>query len=73
MGSTRLSSGFDYIGPDRFDIYWMRHKNKWHPVFQGVALKQAFELMIAFRRSIRFDSMRFNLAPDPSATTEMTR
>ncbi|WP_294538280.1 hypothetical protein [uncultured Rhodoblastus sp.] len=36
----------DYIGPDHFDIYWMRHNNHWHPVFQGVALKQAFELMI---------------------------
>ena len=36
----------DYLGPDNFDIYWMRHNDQWHPVFHGVTLKQAFELMI---------------------------
>lgn len=36
----------DYSGPDDFDIYWMRHNGQWHPVFQGVTLAQAFELMI---------------------------
>ena len=36
----------DYIGPDNFDIYWMRHDDRWHPVFHRVTLKQVFELMI---------------------------
>jgi hypothetical protein len=36
----------DYIGPDNFDLFWMRHNDQWHPVAQGLTLKQAFEMMI---------------------------
>ena len=34
------------MGPGKFDIYWMRHNDQWHPMYQGAMLKQVFELMI---------------------------
>jgi len=37
----------DYIGPDRFDIFWMRHTGAWWPLHRGVTLDDALKLMIA--------------------------
>ncbi len=38
---TRL----DRVGPDRFDIYWMRHTGKWWRVHQSVSLAKALKLI----------------------------
>ena len=38
---TRL----DRVGPDRFDIYWMRHTGKWWRIHQGVSLAEALKLI----------------------------
>ncbi len=35
----------DRVGPDRFDIYWMRHTGKWWPVYAGVSLAKALRLL----------------------------
>jgi hypothetical protein len=37
----------DFMGPDRFDIYWMRHNDQWWPVHHGVPLKEALELIVS--------------------------
>ena len=34
-------------GPDRFDIFWMRHTGKWYPVHHGVTLDEALGLLIS--------------------------
>jgi hypothetical protein len=34
---TRL----DHMGPDRFDIYWMRHTGQWWPLFHGLTLAES--------------------------------
>jgi hypothetical protein len=31
----------DHMGPDRFDIYWMRHTGTWWPVFNALTLAEA--------------------------------
>lgn len=36
----------DYIGPDRFDIYWMRHTGAWWALHRSVTLDDALKLMI---------------------------
>ncbi len=35
----------DRTGPDRFDIYWMRHTGKWWRLHTDVSLAQALHLM----------------------------
>jgi hypothetical protein len=36
----------DHMGPNSFDIYWMRHNGNWWPLYRGVTLDQALRLMI---------------------------
>lgn len=36
----------DFMGADRFDIYWMRHNDQWCLVHQGATLKEALQLLI---------------------------
>ena len=35
----------DRVGPDRFDIYWMRHTGKWWRLYAGVTLAKALEIL----------------------------
>ena len=35
----------DRIGPDRFDIYWMRHTGKWWRLHVGVTLVEALRIL----------------------------
>ena len=35
----------DHIGPDRFDIYWMRHTGKWWRLHVGVTLAEALRIL----------------------------
>lgn len=35
----------DRMGPDRFDVYWMRHTGKWWRLHVGVTLAQALHLL----------------------------
>jgi hypothetical protein len=35
----------DRMGPDRFDIYWMRHTGKWWRLYQGVTLAEALKIL----------------------------
>lgn len=35
----------DRVGPDRFDIYWMRHTGKWWRVHVGVTLAEALRIL----------------------------
>jgi len=35
----------DRIGPDRFDIYWMRHTGKWWPLHANVTLVEALHIL----------------------------
>ncbi len=35
----------DRVGPDRFDIYWMRHTGKWWRLHVGVTLVEALEIL----------------------------
>jgi len=37
----------DRIGPDRFDIYWMRHTGKWWRLHSGVPLAEALRILEA--------------------------
>jgi hypothetical protein len=37
----------DVMGPDRFDIYWMRHTGEWYSVHHGVTLDEALGLLIS--------------------------
>jgi hypothetical protein len=37
----------DRVGPDRFDIYWMRHTGKWWRLHAGVTLVEALRLLEA--------------------------
>jgi hypothetical protein len=36
---------FDRVARDRFDIKWMRHTGAWWPLYHGVTLGQALELL----------------------------
>jgi hypothetical protein len=33
------------VGPDRFDIDWMRHTGKWWQLYRGVTLAEAFKII----------------------------
>jgi hypothetical protein len=35
----------DRMGPDRFDIHWMRHTGKWWPLHTGVTFSEALHLL----------------------------
>jgi hypothetical protein len=35
----------DRMGPDRFDIHWMRHTGQWWRLHTGVTLAEAFRLL----------------------------
>lgn len=35
----------DRMGPDRFDLHWMRHTGKWWPLHAGVSLAEALHLL----------------------------
>ena len=35
----------DRMGPDRFDIYWMRHTGKWWRLHTGVTLAEALHIL----------------------------
>lgn len=35
----------DRIGPDRFDIYWMRHTGKWWRLYRCVTLAEALQIL----------------------------
>ena len=35
----------DRMGPDRFDIYWMRHTGKWWRLHAGVTLADALRIL----------------------------
>jgi hypothetical protein len=35
----------DRMGPDRFDIYWMRHTGQWWPLYQGKTLAEALDII----------------------------
>jgi hypothetical protein len=35
----------DRVGPDSFDIYWMRHTGKWWPLHAGVTFAEALEIL----------------------------
>ncbi len=35
----------DRIGPDRFDICWMRHTGKWWRLYRGVTLAEALRIL----------------------------
>ena len=35
----------DRMGPDRFDIHWMRHTGQWWRLHAGVTLAEAFRLL----------------------------
>ena len=35
----------DRVGPDRFDIYWMRHTGKWWKLHSGVTLAEALHIL----------------------------
>ena len=35
----------DRMGPDRFDIYWMRHTGRWWRLHLGVTLVEALRIL----------------------------
>ena len=35
----------DHMGPDQFDIYWMRHTGQWWPVHKGMTLAASLRMM----------------------------
>ena len=35
----------DRVGPNRFDIYWMRHTGKWWRLYAGVTLVEALRIL----------------------------
>ncbi len=35
----------DRMGPDRFDIYWMRHTGAWYLLHTGKTLAEAFHIL----------------------------
>ncbi|NKK64479.1 hypothetical protein GFL88_13210 [Rhizobium leguminosarum bv. viciae] len=35
----------DRMGPDRFDIYWMRHTGKWWRLHSGATLAEALRIL----------------------------
>ncbi len=37
----------DRMGPDRFDIYWMRHTGKWWRLHAGVTLAEAMAILVS--------------------------
>jgi hypothetical protein len=35
----------DNMGPNRFNIYWMRHTGRWWPVYSDVTLDEALRIL----------------------------
>ena len=35
----------DHMGPDRFDIYWMRHTGQWWPLHKGLTLAASLRMI----------------------------
>jgi hypothetical protein len=35
----------DYMGPNQFDIYWMRHTGQWWQLHRGVSLAEALRIL----------------------------
>ncbi len=35
----------DRMGPDRYDIYWMRHTGRWWRLYTGVTLAEALRIL----------------------------
>jgi len=35
----------DHMGPDRFDVFWMRHTGQWWPVYRGKTLAEALHIL----------------------------
>lgn len=35
----------DRMGPDSFDIYWMRHTGNWWRLYTGVTLAEALRIL----------------------------
>ena len=35
----------DRVGPNRFDVHWMRHTGKWWRLHAGLSLEQAFRVL----------------------------
>ena len=35
----------DRVGPDQFDIQWMRHTGKWWPLYSAVTLAEALRIL----------------------------
>lgn len=35
----------DRMGPDNFDIHWMRHTGKWWPLYSGKTLAEALHIL----------------------------
>ena len=35
----------EYRGPDRFDVWWMRHTGTWWPLYRSVPLAEALRLI----------------------------
>jgi hypothetical protein len=33
----------DHMGPDRFDIHWMRHTGTWWPIFSAMSLAESLQ------------------------------
>ena len=51
-GKNRTADGFDAPfarfegrGSDLFDVSWHRHTGQWHPMFQGLTLKEALDMI----------------------------
>jgi len=36
----------DRMGPDQFDIYWMRHTGQWWPLYHGLTLDAALRTIL---------------------------
>ena len=36
----------DYKGPDKFDVYWMRHTGQWWQLYWGLTLDEAFRMIL---------------------------
>lgn len=36
----------DHMGPDRFDLYWMRHTGQWWPLHSGLSQAASLKAMI---------------------------
>ena len=37
---------FDHMGPDTFDIHWMRHTGQWWPIHRGLSLAASLQTIL---------------------------